>query len=140
MTPAPPATKTHPGGSASDPQYFKREYQLQDGDIDETPPSERQNNMLPLSFAEAIDADIQAQQQLDDALDILMNGGVLNGTLEPVLAPLFKRVENRVNPSELLGELAELYPQMNTDDLQERLARILFVANIWGRLHERDNG
>ncbi|END1393201.1 TPA: DUF935 domain-containing protein, partial [Escherichia coli] len=54
--------------------------------------------------------------------------------------PLFKRVENGVNPSELLGELAELYPQMNTDDLQERLARILFVANIWGRLHERDNG
>lgn len=122
------------------PQYFKREYQLQDGDIDETPPSERQNNMLPLSFAEAIDADIQAQQQLDDALDILMNGGALNGTLEPVLAPLFKRVENGVNPSELLGELAELYPQMNTDDLQERLARILFVANIRGRLHERDNG
>ncbi|HBU9080455.1 TPA: DUF935 domain-containing protein, partial [Escherichia coli] len=122
------------------PQYFKREYQLQDGDIDETPPSERQNNMLPLSFAEAIDADIQAQQQLDDALDILMNGGALNGTLEPVLAPLFRRVENGVNPSELLGELAELYPQMNTDDLQERLARILFVTNIWGRLHERDNG
>ncbi len=109
------------------PQYFKREYQLQDGDIDETSPSERQNNMLPLSFAEAIDADIQAQQQLD-------------GTLEPVLAPLFKRVENGVNPTELLGELAELYPQMNTDDLQERLARILFVANIRGRLHERDNG
>ncbi|MEN1395587.1 DUF935 family protein, partial [Pseudomonas aeruginosa] len=108
--------------------------------IDETPPSERQNNMLPLSFAEAIDADIQAQQQLDDALDILMNGGALNGTLEPVLAPLFRRVENGVNPSELLGELAELYPQMNTDDLQERLARILFVANIRGRLHERDNG
>ena len=25
-------------------------------------------------------------------------------------------------------------------DLQERLARILFVANIWGRLHERDHG
>lgn len=122
------------------PKYFKREYQLQDGDIDETPPSERQKNMLPLSFAEAIDADIQAQQALDDALDILMNGGALNGTLEPVLAPLFKRVEDGVNPSELLGELAELYPQMNADDLQERLARIMFVATVWGRLHERDNG
>ena len=122
------------------PQYFKREYQLQDGDIDETPPSERQKNMLPLSFAEAIDADIQAQQALDDALDILMNGGALNGTLEPVLAPLFKRVEDGVNPSELLGELAELYPQMNAEDLQERLARIMFVATVWGRLHERDNG
>ena len=25
-------------------------------------------------------------------------------------------------------------------DLQERLARIMFVATVWGRLHERDNG
>ncbi|OFC62826.1 DUF935 domain-containing protein [Candidatus Erwinia dacicola] len=123
------------------PQYFKREYQLQDGDIDETPPSERQkNNILPLSFAEAIDADIQAQQDLDDALDILMNGGSLNGVFEPVLAPLFKQVEGGVNPPELLGVLAELYPQMNADDLQERLARILFVSTLWGRLHERDHG
>lgn len=123
------------------PQYWKREYQLKDGDIDETPPSERQQKgMLPLSFTEAIDADIQAQDQLDEALDILMNGGTLNGTLEPLLEPLFKRVKDGVNPSELLGELAELYPQMNADDLQERLARILFVANIWGRLHERNPG
>ncbi|NAG07793.1 DUF935 family protein, partial [Escherichia coli] len=119
--------------------YFMREYQLQEGDIDlsDAPVAD---GAVPAEFAEAISADHDAQQQLDDALDILMNGGVLNGTLEPVLAPLFKRVENGVNPSELLGELAELYPQMNTDDLQERLARILFVANIWGRLHERDNG
>lgn len=86
-----------------------------------------------------MDADIQAQQALDDALDILMNGGSLNGTLEPVLAPLFKRVENGVNPSELLGELAELYPQMNAEDLQERLARVIFVASLWGRLHERNH-
>ncbi|EFM9525645.1 TPA: DUF935 family protein, partial [Escherichia coli] len=121
------------------PQYFMREYQLQEGDIDlsDAPVAD---GAVPAEFAEAISADHDAQQQLDDALDILMNGGVLNGTLEPVLAPLFKRVENGVNPTELLGELAELYPQMNTDDLQERLARILFVANIWGRLHERDNG
>ncbi|XYX41646.1 hypothetical protein WKI72_03200 [Candidatus Erwinia dacicola] len=32
--------------------------------------------------------------------------------------------------------LAELYPQMNADDLQERLARILFVSTLWGRLHD----
>lgn len=28
---------------------------------------------------------------------------------------------------------------MNSEDLQERLARIMFVATVWGRLHERDN-
>ena len=121
------------------PQYWKREYQLQDGDIDETPPSERQfSQMLPVSFAEAIDADIKAQDQLDEALDILMNGGSLNGTLDAMLVPLFKQVQDGVNPSVLLGELAELYPQMKADDLQERLARIFYVANLWGRLHERN--
>ena len=36
--------------------------------------------------------------------------------------------------------LAELDPQMNAEGLQERLARIMFVATVWGRLHERDNG
>lgn len=138
--PRPRATKLSRAGVVFTPQYFKREYQLQDGDIDETPPSERQKNMLPLSFAEAIDADIQAQQDLDDALDILMNGGNLSGVLAPVLEPLFNQVNDGVNPSELLGALAELYPQMNADDLQERLARIMFVATVWGRLHERDNG
>lgn len=121
------------------PQYWKREYQLQDGDIDETPPPARPQPEKALSFAEAVDADIKAQEQLDDALDILMKGGTLNSVLTSLLEPLFARVKKGAKPADLLGELAELYPQMKADDLQERLARILFVANIRGRLHERDS-
>ena len=34
-----------------------------------------------------------------------------------------------------LGMLAELYPDMDGAALQERLARAIFVANLWGRLH-----
>ncbi|UMO87213.1 DUF935 domain-containing protein [Pectobacterium sp. PL64] len=116
------------------PQYWKREYQLQDGDIDETP-----RETLPdqsLAFAEAVNADVNAQDALDAALDVVMNGGQLDDTLEPLLAPLFERLQSGARPGDLLGELAELYPQMKADDLQERLARVLFVANIWGRLHE----
>ncbi|MFE8048759.1 DUF935 domain-containing protein [Brenneria goodwinii] len=118
------------------PQYWKREYQLQEGDIDETPPQDAPGQSL--AFAEAVAADMQAQDTLDEALDILMNGGQLDDTLEPMLAPLFERIQSGIRPDDLLGELAELYPQMKADDLQERLARILFVANIWGRLHERN--
>ncbi|MEI7177537.1 DUF935 domain-containing protein [Pectobacterium carotovorum] len=118
------------------PQYWKREYQLQDGDIDETP-----RETLPdqsLAFAEAVNADVNAQDALDAALDVVMNGGQLDDTLEPLLAPLFERLQSGARPGDLLGELAELYPQMKADDLQERLARVLFVANIWGRLYERN--
>ena len=56
------------------------------------------------SFCQAIDADIPGTAGTDDALDILMNGGSLNGTLELLLAPLFKRVEDGVNRPELLGD------------------------------------
>ncbi|WP_038907899.1 DUF935 domain-containing protein [Dickeya oryzae] len=126
-------------GAKFTPQYWKRQYQLQDGDIDETPAT-GVAGALPPEFAEAVAADLNAQDTLDEALDILMNGGTLTATLEPVLAPLFERVHAGVRPVDLLGELAELYPQMGSDDLQERLARILFVANIWGRLHERNSG
>ena len=35
----------------------------------------------------------------------------------------------------LLGMLAELYPEMDAEGLTERLARAIFVANLWGRLH-----
>lgn len=116
------------------PQYWKREYQLQDGDIDETPKETRPDQSL--AFAEAVNADVEAQDALDAALDVVMNGGQRDDTLEPLLAPLFERLQSGVRPGDLLGELAELYPQMKADDLQERLARVLFVANIWGRLHE----
>ncbi|EBA4495579.1 DUF935 domain-containing protein [Salmonella enterica] len=114
------------------PQYWKREYQLQDGDIDETPAP------APVAFAEAVAADVAAQELLDAALDELMASGKLDDTLTPVLAPLFARVQNGVAPEVLMGDLANLYPQMNADDLTERLARVLFVANIWGRLNERN--
>ncbi|RAW90940.1 DUF935 domain-containing protein [Photorhabdus laumondii] len=121
------------------PQYWKREYQLQDGDIDETTLSTTSMPPLPLAFSEAVNADLAAQDTLDEALDILMNEGSLNESLESLLVPLFHRVQNGVNPSDLIGELAELYPQMDAEGLQERLARVLFVSNIWGRLHEHNH-
>ncbi|MCT8349594.1 DUF935 domain-containing protein [Photorhabdus temperata] len=121
------------------PQYWKREYQLQDGDIDETTLSTTPMPPLPLAFSEAVNADLAAQDTLDEALDILMNEGSLNESLESLLVPLFHRVQNGANPSDLIGELAELYPQMGADGLQERLARVLFVSNIWGRLHEHNH-
>ncbi|ETS32843.1 Mu-like prophage protein gp29 [Photorhabdus khanii NC19] len=121
------------------PQYWKREYQFQDGDIDETTLSTTPIPPLPLAFSEAVNADLAAQDTLDEALDILMNEGSLNESLKSLLAPLFHRVQNGANPSDLIGELAELYPQMDADGLQERLARVLFVSNIWGRLHEHNH-
>ena len=55
--------------------------------------------------------------------------------MSAMLAPLLKRITKGAQPDELLGMLAELYPEMDATGLQERLARMIFVANLWGRLH-----
>ena len=115
-------------GATFTPAYFKRAYSLQDGDLVETATSEAP----AAEFAEAVDA--ADQGELDAALDAL-TAGDLDDDAQALLAPLLKRVENGARPDELLGTLAELYPEMDTSGLQERLARALFVSNLWGRLH-----
>lgn len=115
-------------GAVFTPAYFKRAYSLQDGDLVETATPEAP----AAEFAEAVDA--ADQEELDAALDAL-SADALNADAQALLAPLLKCVENGARPDELLGTLAELYPEMDASALQERLARALFVADLWGRLH-----
>ncbi len=115
-------------GARLTPAYFKRAYNLQDGDLDETP----QPAAAAAEFAEGTDA--SDQDVLDAALDAL-SAGDLNADAQAMLAPVLKRIENGAQPDELLGALAELYPRMDSSGLQERLARAIFVAKLWGRLH-----
>ena len=48
----------------------------------------------------------------------------------PVVRPILDRA--KANPEALLGDIAAVYPDMDSDALAERLARILFVADLWG--------
>ncbi|MBK3336350.1 DUF935 domain-containing protein [Burkholderia pseudomallei] len=119
-------------GARFTPAYFKRAYNLQDGDLDERP--------LPVSAVDAVGAasfaEFEAPDQ--DALDAALNAlsaRDLNADAQALVAPLLKRIANGASADELLGMLAELYPSLDADALQERLARAIFVANLWGRLH-----
>ncbi|EDT7384869.1 DUF935 family protein, partial [Salmonella enterica subsp. enterica] len=87
-------------------------------------------------FAEnAAQRDFAAQDQLDVALEQMLTTGAVNRELAAMTQPLMAAVRDGVSPSELMGQLAELYPQMDADGLTERLARVMFVAKIMGRLH-----
>lgn len=121
-------------GAKLTPAYFKRAYSLQDGDLDEAAPATVEGPAVPLpaEFAEGNEA--PDQEALDAALDAL-SADALNADAQAMLAPLLKQIANGVQPDELLGMLAELYPEMDASGLQERLARMIFVANLWGRLH-----
>lgn len=124
-------------GARLTPAYFKRAYSLQDGDLDETAmatsaPAPTEAETPSAEFAE--DEEAPDQLALDTALDAL-SADALNADAQALLAPLFKRIQDGVEPEALLGMLAELYPDMDAQALTDRLARMIFVAKIWGRLH-----
>lgn len=119
-------------GAVFTPQYFMREYNPQPGDLRESAV------MAPLTnaaFAETQSEEAgRAEDELERALESLITRGQRDKAMEPILAPLFAAVEQGQSPQALMGMLAEMYPRMAVDRLQAHLARILFVANIAGRL------
>lgn len=121
-------------GAKLTPAYFKRAYNLQDGDLDETPSALPPfANPADLAFAEG-DVSVPDQDAVDAALDA-KTAEELDAEMRSLLEPVLNAVEDGAAPEELLGMLAELYPDMDASALQERLARAIFVANLWGRLH-----
>jgi len=77
------------------------------------------------------------EAELDGLIDSL-DAETLDAQGRALLAPIVRLAEEA--PDQLLGRLAECYPQMDDQDLQETLARILFVAEIWGRLNAQAEG
>lgn len=50
----------------------------------------------------------------------------------PLIEPILERAQG--DPETFLDDLAAIYPDLDADALTERLARVIFVADVWGRL------
>jgi phage gp29-like protein len=108
--------------------YWKRTYNLQDGDINEAVASAESPE-----FAEPTVRPLLDQIALDQAIDSLPTAA-LQQQAEQVVAPFIEALQRARNDSEALGLLAEAFPQMDGQAFQEQLANLLFVADTWGRL------
>ena len=71
---------------------------------------------------QALLAALGASEDLEQIADLA------DGLVQPIIDAAEQE------PHMLLGKLAELYPALDGDALQERLTNILFVAGLWGRM------
>ena len=69
------------------------------------------------------------QTDLDTALDELTKGN-LDESIADVLAPLLELAAN--DPDALESKLQNVWPDMDSDALADKLAKVFFVAELWG--------
>ena len=93
----------------------------------ETPPAPADPPDPTTDLAEGDDP-LVALDQVLDAIDADEWQAMAAPLIEPILAKAAS------DPDGLLDDLAALYPELDAEALTEQLARVLFVADVWGQL------
>ena len=123
----------HQIGARFSNEYFARAYGFQDGDL---LPTERQpeNDLGSLNFAEP-----HSHHEHNEAANIpyIMEtavSGSLKANPPDVTHELIGSLKNGATPEAVLQQLAAAYPKLDHTALQDELARLIFLADVVGRL------
>jgi phage gp29-like protein len=124
--------KLFQAGAMLSPQYFARTYNLQPGDQVETKTPQAE-------FADPDEPEtVPEMDAIDAAIDGITTRAPLTAEMQAMLNPLFAAIKNGVKPDELMAMLTDIYRDMDTAGLQERLARAIFVSKLWGKINALD--
>ncbi len=128
------------------PAYIQREYDLKPEDFDLVDPAAASTPPIPggqpaTQFAgkaptpavpaASVDPVMAAADKLDPA--------ALQAQLEGVLAPVMDAIKAGGTYEEIEAGLIAAYPEMDSKQFQDTLARALYVADIWGRITANKN-
>ncbi|MEQ8577577.1 MAG: DUF935 family protein [Balneola sp.] len=108
-------------------EFFKKLLGVKEDSFAEDAILENSNNSLDL-----IDQLIEAGAGVDGAEESQAH-------LQELLQPLLDLVNSSGSYEDILQKLAGLYPDMNSEQLEERLARAYFIADVIGRITEEEN-
>ncbi|MDD5249652.1 MAG: DUF935 family protein [Rhodocyclaceae bacterium] len=92
---------------------------------------------VPADFAESLRTAFIDQITLDQGADKLPPAQ-LQAQMETALKPVLDLIAKSADYAEISQKLAETFPHMDTGELEQKLARAMFVADVWGRLHGND--
>jgi phage gp29-like protein len=89
----------------------------------------------PLAEAQFAEGEAQFADQiaLDAAIEAIAPDA-LQGQAVAALKPVLKMIATSADYAEVFDQLAATFPSMNDQQLEETLARAMFVAEVWGRL------
>ena len=93
-------------------------------------------NAIPASFSEAVARSSFADQEALDAALQALPDELIQGQMETMLTPLRAMLNSPDQDSQaMLGWLAEKFPAADDSTLQNHLTKLIFAAQVWGRLN-----
>lgn len=75
------------------------------------------------------------QATFDDGVERYLQQAQLQAQLEPLIQTLGKAMALGEDYETAENALMQAYPNLDTNLLEEALSRVLFVADLWGRIH-----
>lgn len=109
--------------------YWMRTYNLQEGDLAKPVPA-----VASAEFAEPSALHLVLDQTALDQAIAGITAEQLQAQAEQALLPVIEALQQGRDETEVLGLLAETSPTLDAVALQEMLARLMFLADTWGRL------
>ena len=123
-------------GARFSPDYFVRAYGLRESDLLPTQP---ENPAEQVDFAEQ-DISQNFENEISGSLALLSKSSDLGikgyavGGKADFTNTFVQNLQNGATPEIVLHQLAETYPNMDDQALQDELARLIFLADLVGRL------
>jgi phage gp29-like protein len=77
-------------------------------------------------------------QELIDLFAESFSPAELQAIMKPVITPVLQAIEQGGDLTDMMSALAGLFPQMETSALQKLLTRLIFVAEVWGRISAQE--
>jgi len=99
------------------------------------PKTQTKTDGAPVAFAEG--ELFPDQTTLDNGIEAI-SATKLNMQAQAALKPVLDMIAASTDYAEVFDKLAETFPAMNTQQLEQTLARAMFVADVWGKLSAQD--
>lgn len=127
------------------PQYYIREYDLQEDDFEMADPQpsgppQRQGFDADDTMAFADTEQQGGQEALDQLIEAVAGDDEVNQEMmEEMLAEPLEMIRDGEDPEAVMTKLAQAYPDLDAEGLEERLRSLFFAAEVWGRLSAEED-
>ncbi len=109
-------------------KYFVKNYNLKEEDFEII---ENQQKPTPSEFAET---KTKKDEDIIETLSNIYSDKDKQKQMEEVLQPIFKIINESNNYDEALDKLADVYPDMNTNDLIKKMEKVYYLSDILGHI------